>query len=121
MDMHRLARRNVRLSSLGQRFNLMAIQRRKSSGLRGPNPEQSKACRERWADPEWRAKTTEAVRAGMKRRTERGETLAEAASRLKVWDDDQFETKEEAGRYVRKMVDGMSEVELNALSQKGRI
>jgi|TARA_R110000765_G_scaffold53679_1_gene107617 hypothetical protein len=85
------------------------------------NGRTSSRIKEQWADPEWRAKTTAAIQAASDRRKKRGESLGEAASRLGVWGDDRFETREEAGRYVRKTVDGMSNAELNALSDKGAI
>ena len=77
--------------------------------------------KELWADPEWRAKTIAAIQAASARRKKRGENLGEAASRLGVWDDDSLETKEEKGRYVRGIADGMSNAELNALSGKGKL
>ena len=85
------------------------------------NSRTSSRLKELWSDPEWRAKTTAAIQAASARRKKRGENLGEAASRLGVWDDDRFETREESGRYVRKTVDGMSKAELDALSGKGKL
>ena len=85
------------------------------------NNQAGSRMKELWSDSKWRAKTIASIQAAADRRKKRNETLMEAAGRLGVWNDATLETREEKGRHVRKSVDGLSNKELDELSDKGSI